>query len=977
MEFGQGHALPILWILTMQIDLDTLFAEATSPYVLLDSDLRIVWANKAYLDVTGRSRDSLIGRLMTDAFPAPAESVPDQMLRGSFRQVLATGQADHLPLIPYPIKAADGRVVERYWSATHTPIPDAEGHVEFILQNTIDITDLYRSEQSTESADLTRHVALMQRAEAVTTENLALGKIREFFQSAFDQAPSFVAVLNGPEHVFEIVNQSYTDLIGGRDVIGLPVREALPDMEGQGFIELLDQVYQSGAPVSFKAMPAQIQAHQRARPEQHFVDFIFHPLSDDSGASTGIFVQGHDVTGQLIAEAELTARREKFRMMAQTMPNQVWTADKDGALNWLNDRTYEFTGYSEGELFGSDWTRVVHPEDLEAAMKSWAEAIHDGMAYETEFRIRKADGSYRWHIVRASPLRTGEGTLTGWVGTNTDIEDRKSIEAEIAKVNATLEARVARRNRELEELNAALRHSQKLEAIGGLAGGIAHDFNNLLQVITGNLRIAMRDIAPESPASARLEQALRSVTRGATLASQLLSFARKQPLAPVVINLGRLVSEATDMLHSAIGEGVELEMHFDDGLWNANVDRSSMENALLNLVINARDAMDGQGKLTIHIGNVILDEAYAQTQPDAAPGAFVCVKLTDTGRGMSQETANRVFEPFFTTKADGHGTGLGLSMVYGFAIQSGGHVTVESEVAVGTSINIYLPRSFEEEQAVHPSENVEVSGGSETILLVEDDDEVRDVAFNMLSDLGYLVLQASDAKQALKLLASDQHIDLLFTDVVMPGEANGQVLAERMRAMRPGVPVLFTSGFVKDAMAQDGRLNDGIQLIGKPYTETQLAQKIREVLGCAGTTLGSISSNAETVSSQPVTKNTLRSKGFRILICEDDALIRLDLAEELRDVGYEVLEAASAREALNLLRSERMDVLITDVGLPDRSGQDLANEAREIHHNLPVIFATGNVHVPSAKDLGNCIVLSKPFESIALQNSIEEMLISR
>ncbi len=961
----------------MQIDLDALFAKATSPYVLLDSDLRIVWANDAYLEVTGRIRETVIGRLLTEAFPAPTESVSDQMLRESFRQVLATGQADHLPLIPYPIKAADGRVDERYWSATHSPILDAEGRVEFILQNTVEVTDLYRGEQTPGSEDLARRAALMHRAEAVTAENLALGKMTEFFQSAFDQAPSFMAVLNGPQHVFRIVNQSYIDLIGGRDVIGLPVCEALPEIEGQGFVELLDRVYQTGAPVSFKAMPAQIQALPDARPEQHFVDFIFHPLNDDSGAPTGIFVQGHDVTGQLIAEAELTARREKFRTMAQTMPNQVWTADKHGALNWLNDRTYEFTGCSEGELFGADWARVVHPEDLEGVLAKWTAAIHDGIAYETEFRIRKADGSYRWHIVRASPLRTGEGTLTAWVGSNTDIEDRKNFEAEIAMLNSTLEARVARRNRELEELNLALRHSQKLEAIGGLAGGIAHDFNNLLQVITGNLRFAMRDMPPQSPARVRIDQAMRSVTRGATLASQLLSFARKQPLAPMVTNLKRLVSETTDMLRSAIGEGVELETRFDDGLWNTNVDRNSMENALLNLAINARDAMDGQGKLTIHMGNARLDKAFAQTHPEAEPGQYICVKITDTGRGMSPETADRIFEPFFTTKADGHGTGLGLSMVYGFARQSGGHITVDSKVGVGTTMNIYLPRSFEDEQAFHHVADAELSGGSETILLVEDDDEVRDVAFNMLSDLGYSVLQASGVEQALKLLSGDQHIDLLFTDVVMPGEANGQVLAEQMRIMRPNVPVLFTSGFVQDSIVHDGRLNEGVQLIGKPYTQLQLAQKIREVLGCDGTVIRSVSVEAAAIRDRLETKETPRPKGKRILICEDDALIRLDMAEELRDAGYEVLEAASAREALNLLKTEPLDLLITDVGLPDRSGEDLAQDAREISANLPLIFATGGVDVPSATALGNCKVLSKPFGSNALHNSIEEMLISR
>ncbi|MCI2395014.1 PAS domain-containing protein [Aliiroseovarius sediminis] len=966
--------MKILWILTMQIDLDALFARSPSPYVLLDPDLRIIWANDVYLEVTGRRRDAVIGRLMSEAFPTPADSVSDQVLSGSFRRVLETGQADHLPLILYPIRSADGTLVQRYWSATHTPILDKDGRVEFILQNTVDVTDLHRGEQTTGPEGLARGAALMHRTEAVANENLALSTMTEFFQSAFDQAPSFMAVLNGPKHVFRIVNTAYTELIGGRDIIGLPVRAALPEVEGQGFFELLDQVYRTGEPVSFRAMPVQLQALLDDRPEQRFVDFIFHPLKDVTGAPVGIFVQGHDVTGQKVAEAELTARREKFRIMAQTMPNHVWTAEKDGGLNWLNDRLYEFTGLGEGELYGSDWVRVLHPDDLEAAAEIWTAAIREGVAYENEFRIRKADGSYRWHIVRASPLHADDGTLIGWVGTNTDIEERKNIEAEIAKLNAALEERVARRNRELEELNAALRQSQKLEAIGSLAGGIAHDFNNLLQIMLGNIQSATRDLPPGHPAKVRLDQAMRSVERGATLASQLLSFARKQPLSPVATDLSRLVNETTDILRSAIGDGVELETRFDDGLWNTSVDRNSMENALLNLAINARDAMDGQGQLTIRLDNASLDEAFVQTQPGTEPGQYVCLTVTDTGCGMDPETAEQIFEPFFTTKADGRGTGLGLSMVYGFAKQSGGHITINSKVGVGTAINIYLPRSLEAEQVPPRTGEGERLGGSETILLVEDDDEVRDVAFNMLSDLGYSVLQASGVEQALDLLAGDQHMDLLLTDVVMPGKATGQDLAARMRLIRPDVPVLFTSGFVQDSIVHDGRLDEGVQLIEKPYTQLQLAQKIREVLGCHGASVAPASPEAPAIPDAPDTKDPPEPREKRILICEDDALIRMDIAEGLRDAGYEVLESATASEALGLLKTEPLDVLITDVGLPDQSGEDLARNARDICAGLPVIFATGGVDVPSAAILGNCKIVSKPFGTTALENAIDALL---
>ncbi|MBR9865364.1 MAG: PAS domain-containing protein, partial [Rhodobacteraceae bacterium] len=747
----------------MQINLDAIFASALSPYVLVDTDLRMVWANDAYLKVTGRTRDRLIGRRMTDEFPAPQDSVSDKMLRGSFRKVFETGEPDHLPLIPYPIENADGTVEDRYWSASHTPILRADGSVEFILQNTMDVTGIYRERDGVGIENLRERVSVIERAEAVANQNLALETMTEFFKSTFDQAPSFMAVVDGPEHRFKMANKTYLDLIGQRDIIGHTVREAFPDIEGQGFFELLDQVYTSGEPVSFKGMPATLQKTPDEYPEKFYVDFMFHPLKEANGNVTGIFVQGHDVTRQKTAESNLAATREKFRTMAQSMPNHVWTADKDGSLNWLNDRTYEFTGMAEGTLYGPDWVKVLHPEDIDSAMAAWTYSIENEVNYETEFRIRKADGSYRWHIVRASPLRADDGGLSGWVGTNTDIEERKTSEEQIERLNATLETRVARRNRELEELHATLRQSQKMEAIGGLAGGIAHDFNNLLQVVTGNLQMISRELEEGSPAQERLEQATKSVSRGAMLASQLLAFARKQPLSPVPLNLADLLAENTEILGSAVGEGVELETIVADGLWNTNIDPNNMENAFLNLAINARDAMDGQGRLTIELANAEFDEEYSATHPVVDAGQYVAISVRDTGCGMPPEIVEKIFEPFFTTKDDGQGTGLGLSMVYGFAKQSGGHITITSAVGSGTVINIYLPRTLKEVQSGNLTDAERVMYGTETILMVEDDDEVRETARLMLEDLGYGVLPAADADEALTILDRIHNIDLLFT----------------------------------------------------------------------------------------------------------------------------------------------------------------------------------------------------------------------
>lgn len=952
----------------MRIDLDALFASAPSPFVLLDCDLRMVWANEAYATVTGRVRDQLIGRRLTDAFPAPADSIPDQMLHASFRRVFASGRIDHLPLIPYPIAGPDGEVEDRYWSATHTPICDAHGKVEYILQNTTDVTDLYRDNAS----DAPRHAEMIQRAEAVSRENLELGELTEFLRSVFDQAPSFIAITIGPEHRFQLVNGAYVEIVGRSDLVGKSLREIMPELEGQGFLELLDQVLATGEAVSRKGVPVTLNRHASGGVEQRFIDFVYHPLKDAHGRAIGVFVQGNDVTAQKVAEAQVLESQGRFRTMAQAMPNHVWTAGPDGGLDWLNDQTYVYTGAAEGSLYGTDWGQVVHPDDLAGVVQTWSAAVTQGAQYEAEFRIRAADGSFRWHLVRARPVRSVGDSVRLWVGTNTDIEDRKAIEAAIADLNASLEERVAQRNRELETLNDTLRQSQKMEAIGNLAGGIAHDFNNLLQTITGSVQLAMRDLPPGSPAKARLDQAMKGVTRGATLASQLLSFGRRQPLAPKVINLGRLLREADNIVRSAIGEGVEVETVVTGGLWNTFVDPTNVESAVLNLAINARDAMGGRGKLTIELGNAYLDDGYARTHAEVVSGQYVMLAVTDTGSGMPPEVVERVFDPFFTTKPEGKGTGLGLSMVYGFVKQSGGHVKIYSEVGSGTSIKIYLPRSMAEEVVTRPVPAGELAGGTETILLVEDDEDVRATAAGLLQDLGYTVMQARDAERGMVIVESGARIDLLFTDVVMPGRLTSRELAEKARMVLPGLAVLFTSGYTQNSIVHGGRLDAGLHLLSKPYTQEALAQKVREVLVRDGHTslIPPAAPPARTESNAVLTAvvgtETRASAypdiaGLRVLVCEDDVIIRLSLAEGLRDVGCSVFEAGTAGRALELLSSETVDVLITDVGLPDLSGVVLAERAIEIVPALPVIFATGDGRVDGADERRNCVVLTKPF----------------
>jgi len=775
--------------------------------------------------------------------------------------------------------------------------------------------------------------------DATLLEAAEVDRLRQLFE----QSPSFMAVLRGPDHRFEVVNPTYAQLVAHRDVLGRTVREAVPEVEGQGFFELLDQVYATGVPFVGQSAAITLQRTPNADPEERFLDFVYQPIRNAEGMVTGIFAQGIDVTGAHDAVAALRESEAQFRTLAEALPNHVWTARPDGLLDWFNDRVYEYSGATPGTLDGERWTGIVHPDDAAEAAARWARALAAGTTYEAELRIRRADGAYRWHIARAVPIRPGEGSITRWVGTNTDIEDQKAAVQALADLNATLEQQVtdrtADRNRlwqlstdimlvagfdgrviavnpawtailgwteaelvgrnftalihadDLEQtmivartlsegvivhrfdnryrhkdgsyrwiawaavpgeglINAVgrdmtgekeqalalrqtedqLRQAQKMEAVGQLTGGVAHDFNNLLQVISGNLQLLGRDVAGNDRAQRRVANAETAVSRGSKLATQLLAFGRRQALEPKVINLGRLVAGMDEMLRRALGEAIEIETVAAGGLWNTLIDPTQVENAVLNLAINARDAMDGTGKLTIEVGNAALDDAYALAHPDVTAGQYVMLAVSDTGSGMTPEIMAKVFEPFFSTKPEGRGTGLGLSMVYGFVKQSGGHVKIYSEVGQGTTIKLYLPRIHQSEDLVVSTDAGPIVGGTETILVAEDDAEVRATVVELLSELGYRVLKAKDAESALMIIDSGIAIDLLFTDVVMPGTLRSPVLARKARERLPNLAVLFTSGYTENAIVHGGRLDPGVELLAKPYTRDALARKIRLVL---------------------------------------------------------------------------------------------------------------------------------------------------
>jgi len=534
----------------------------------------------------------------------------------------------------------------------------------------------------------------------------------------------------------------------------------------------------------------------------------------------------------LRTQSEIAQREREFqfRTFAQAMPNHVWTSPPNGLLDWFNDQTYKYCGAKAGDLDGQGWAAIVHDDDLPAAKEKWAASLSSEKPYQTEFRLRRADGIYRWHVARALPIYGRDSEITRWIGTNTDIEDQKNTAAALEYLNKTLEQRVQERSDELLKTQDALRQSQKMEALGNLTGGIAHDFNNLLQIIGGNLQLLSRSIAGNDKAETRVQNAMSGVSRAAKLTSQLLSFARRQPLAPKIVNIGRLVRDLDDLLRRTLGEEIEIETVIAGGLWNTLIDPGNMENAIVNLAINARDAMDGKGKLTIEASNAWLDDDYAKSNADVAPGQYVLLAVTDTGKGIPAEVLHDVFEPFFTTKPEGKGSGLGLSMVYGFVKQSSGHIKIYSELGQGTTVKLYLPRSSLAEDVPVLVDSRPIEGGRESILVVEDDDEVRDTAVATLQELGYRVLKAKDAQSALSVVESGLPIDLLFTDVVMPGPLRSPELARKAQARLPKIAILFTSGYTENAIVHGGRLDAGVELLAKPYTREALAQKVRSVL---------------------------------------------------------------------------------------------------------------------------------------------------
>ncbi|HLL29120.1 MAG TPA: response regulator [Xanthobacteraceae bacterium] len=682
-----------------------------------------------------------------------------------------------------------------------------------------------------------------------------------------------------------------------------------------------------------------------------------------------IFVSAATLRGAIIrqgrSERELQKSERRFRALADAMPHLVWSAGADGKLDYCNQRFLDFTGQTK---VGESWKTLLHPDDEKRTRAVWKRARESAEPYEIEYRFRDKNGRYHWLLCRAVPVKNGEGKVERWFGSSTDISDIVTAREALARGKEEQERIVATRTAELNETNArlraeileraraeeALRQAHKMEALGHLTGGVAHDFNNLLTVVIGNVEAIQRRLGSNGDAAIRsyTEFAMQGAKRAAGLTQRLLAFARGQPLEPKSTDINKLLSGMSELFARTLGEHIAMKTVFARALWPTAVDPNQLESVLLNLAANSRDAMPEGGTFTIETGNAYLNAAPdISPHPDVMPGEYVLVSVSDTGIGMSRETLARVFEPFFTTKPLGQGTGLGLSQLYGFVKQSGGHVDIESDEGKGTAVKIYLPRLSDEIVTEGPKaeEVAPESESQETVLAVEDDEDVRRYAVGMLRELGYNVIEAADGAAALRLIETHPDIRFLFTDVGLPGGYNGRELANEALKRRPYLKVLFTTGYGRDGIIHEGRLDPGVQLITKPFTFDEFADKIRKVFDMTG-------------------------KGT-ILLVEDEALVAMVAAETLRDLGFKVEEAGTAAAALNVAQdqSEKLSAAIIDINLPDGKGDELAKKLRALKPDLPIVIATGAGDKTLANELKKgapLALLSKPYDSGGLRRSL-------
>lgn len=758
--------------------------------------------NDAYSQILGDKHPAALGQPILDVF----DEVRDELI--PIIETTYSGQSVHMADIMLMMRRR-GYLEETHFTFSYTPVRDDNGKIAGFFCPVTEIT-----------------------ARVLAERRLAEESQRQ--RQLFERAPGFIAITSGPEHRFDFINEAFATLVGRRNFIGKSVYDVLPELEDQGFFELLDKVYTTGERVISSGAPISLRRLPNGGLDSRFVDFVYEPVRNKDGTITGIFVEGYDVTTAYRSQEALRTSERRYMALTQVLRemndtleqrvaertaerDRVWhncrdllaIVGPDGCFKAANPAWTNILGYQPDEVAGRHFLDFVWPEDADLSSQSFASAVEGKHLTDFEQRCKHRDGTPRWISWYTS---TGGDSVYAY---------GRHVTAEKLQSETLLKT---------EE---QLRQSQKMEAVGQLTGGIAHDFNNILTGIMGSLELMQMRISQGRADSIEryVKTAMDSSQRAAALTHRLLAFARRQPLDPKPVNAGTLVYGMEKLLRSTLGDQCSIEFDIQDPLWTTLCDPYQLESAVLNIAINARDAMPEGGKLTVRARNI---SHCGDVQPPKAleSGECVLLSISDTGTGMSPSIQQRATEPFFTTKPQDQGTGLGLSMVYGFVKQSEGHLDITSQEGHGTSINIYLPR-YQEMVSVEPPTVVEpdhpdLRTGLK-VLVVEDESVIRNMAAELLRDLDCNVLEAADGLSGLSTFRANEGIELLITDIGLPG-MNGYQLANQAMDSDPALKVLLITGYAENAIPAHGFMRPGMEMLTKPFSVSTLRSRVQRML---------------------------------------------------------------------------------------------------------------------------------------------------
>ena len=774
-------------------------------FALLDRDFRILAVNAEGLRLDGRPREALVGRTHWEAFPGTEGSELGRLYRRAM--------AERVPVaLEHRYAWPDGHAT---WLEMRA-YPAPEGLALFYR----DVTDRKRAEEALRASEERLRLVVDGAADyAILTT---------------DRERRVTGWSAGAAAVFGYT----TDEILGRpsDVLFTPEDRAAgaPEREAEQ--------------ASREGYAPDVRWHWRRDSTRVFLRGSVRPLRDGAGHGVGLLKIARDETEARRAEERLRESEARLRALVSASSEVLYAMSPDWAeMRQLTGGTF----LADAEGPNRAWLDEYIPADEQPrVLAAIQDAVRAKGVFELEHRVRRADGGLGWTLSRAVPLLDAAGEVTEWFGAASDVTARKAAEEALREANATLEARVAERTaalrqavdalhaeaQERERVEAALRQAQKMEAVGQLTGGLAHDFNNLLTGITGSLERMQARIAQGRIGDVEryVVVAQGAAKRAAALTHRLLAFSRRQTLDPRPTDVNRLVAGMEELIRRTVGPAIAVEVVAAGGLWTTLIDPGQLENALLNLCINARDAMPDGGKLTIETGNKWLDQRAARGR-DLEPGQYVSLCVSDTGLGMTPDVIARAFDPFYTTKPIGMGTGLGLSMVYGFARQSGGQARIYSEPGHGAMVCLYLPRHHggvegADDRADERRDEAPRAGQGKTVLVVDDEPAVRMLVGEVLEELGCAAIEAEDGAAGLRVLRSDARVDLLITDVGLPGGMNGRQVADAGRAARPGLKVLFITGYAENAAVGNGHLEPGMQVLTKPFALDALAARVRAIV---------------------------------------------------------------------------------------------------------------------------------------------------